>query len=77
MLQSLVSRNSVFVVEIDTQSEHRVIRGDKGKYPEEGIPEGLLEEVTSTQDKRGRREGFRHKGRGTWLPSFLSPAVGH
>ena len=69
---------TVFVVKTDTQREHSVISGDKGRHLAEGNPEGLLEEVASTQEERGRRsQGFRHKGRGTWPPPFLNSASGH
>lgn len=73
-----VQKLTIFVVKTDIQTEHSVIRGDKEKHLKEGNPEGLLEEVTSIQEERGsRREGFRHKGRGTWPPPFLISALGH
>lgn len=76
MLQSPVSRNSQFWWRRQTHklSEHSAIRGDKGKYPDEEIPEGLLEEVTLTQDKRGGRGGFQTQRKGHMATFFSQPS---
>lgn len=71
-----VQELTAFVVETHKQSKHGEIRGNKGRHPEEGIPGVLRESLLCLIIKEGGREGFGHKGRDKWPPSFLNPAVG-